>query len=515
MARIPKADVQMLDQINKEKRHWRDVLTRILAVVQYLAENNSAFRGKTEKLYQPHNGKFLGLIEMLAKLDPTIQEHVRRIKDGETHDHYLGHQIQNEFIELMASEVKKIIIAKLKLAKYFSIILDCTPDVSHKEQLSLIVRFVDASDCDLKVVEHFMEFFIAENTTGKGLSELLLAALEKLGLDIDDCRGQGYDNGANMKGKHLGVQAHILRKNSRAFFTPCGCHSLNLVLGDMAKISSKAVTFFGVLQRIYVIFAGSPARWKILEEAVPYITVKSLSDTRWECRIESVKALRYQISEIKEALFTVSDESKDPMVKAEAESLANFEVGNFEFILAVIIWYDILFAVNTVSKSLQSADMQLDVAIQQIKGLVTYLTNYRENGFNSAMITAKEIAKAMDVDQVFKQKRSRKRKRQFEYESTDDSTLSGEDEFRTEYFLCIMDQAIIGMNTRFEQLRQYDSLFGFLYNINTMRKLNNEDLLKSCMNLDIELRSVSSRDLNGADLCTELTMFREILPEVS
>ncbi len=95
----------------------------------------------------------------------------------------------------------------------------------------------------------------------------------------------------------------------------------------------------------------------------------------------------------------------------------------------------------------------------------------------------------------------------------DESTLSGEDEFRTEYFLCIMDQAIIGMNTRFEQLRQYDSLFGFLYNINTMRKLNNEDLLKSCMNLDIALRSVSSRDLNGTDLCTELTMFREILPE--
>jgi hypothetical protein len=46
------------------------------------------------------------------------------------------------------------------------------------------------------------------------------------------------------------------------------------------------------------------------------------------------------------------------MVKAEAESLANFEVGNFEFILATIIWYDILFAVNTVSKSLQSADIQ-------------------------------------------------------------------------------------------------------------------------------------------------------------
>jgi hypothetical protein len=60
------------------------------------------------------------------------------------------------------------------------------------------------------------------------------------------------------------VQARIFRANSRAFFTQCDCRNLNLVLGDMAKRSSKAVTFSGVLPKIYVIFAASPARWKIL-----------------------------------------------------------------------------------------------------------------------------------------------------------------------------------------------------------------------------------------------------------
>ena len=99
MSRNDGIDNMMLEQIKKEKLHWHAVLTRILAVVQYLAENNGAFHGKTEKLYQPSNGNFLGLIEVLATFDPTMQEHVRRIKDGETHDHYLGHQIQNELIE--------------------------------------------------------------------------------------------------------------------------------------------------------------------------------------------------------------------------------------------------------------------------------------------------------------------------------------------------------------------------------------------------------------------------------
>jgi hypothetical protein len=109
-----------------------------------------------QKVYQPNICNFLELIEMLAKFDLTMQGHVRRIKDGEIHYYYVGHLIQNELIEVMATEVKKIITDTLKLAKYFLIIFDCTPDLSHKELMSLTVRFVDVSHCDIKVVEHFI-----------------------------------------------------------------------------------------------------------------------------------------------------------------------------------------------------------------------------------------------------------------------------------------------------------------------------------------------------------------------
>jgi len=44
---------------------------------------------------------------MLPEFDSVAMEHVRHIKNLETHTHYLGHQIQDELINLMANEVEK------------------------------------------------------------------------------------------------------------------------------------------------------------------------------------------------------------------------------------------------------------------------------------------------------------------------------------------------------------------------------------------------------------------------
>ena len=121
------------------------------------------------------------------------------------------------------------------------------------------------------------------DTTGKGLFEVLQDELKNLDLDIDNVRGQSYDNGSNMKGKNLGVQALLLNINPRAFYSACGCHSLNLTVCDMAKTCGKAKDFFGIIQRIYTTFANSTKKWKILKDNIGEgLTLKSVSSTRWE-----------------------------------------------------------------------------------------------------------------------------------------------------------------------------------------------------------------------------------------
>lgn len=502
--------------MEKEKKHWRDVLKRIVSVIHYLAKNNNAFRGQSDVLFTNNNGNFLGAIEMLSNFDPVIIEHVRRITNTETHVHYLGHEIQNEFIILMSNSIRNKIIDYIKEAKYYTVIMDCTPDISHNEQLSLMIRLVnmyydDQSKCP-DIEEYFLDFIPVFSTTGLNLANILLDNLKKYGINIMDCRGQAYDNGSNMIGKYQGVQTRINNLNPRAFFTPCASHNLNLVLRDSVKNSVQALTFFGTIQRVYTIFSASTSRWDILKNHCEFLTVKKWSETRWESRINSVKALRYQLPNIIEALEEVSREAIDTMTRSEAQSLAN-EISTFEFVLSLIIWYSILVEVNVVSKSLQGKNIDVDISTNMLKSLLIFLKSFRQTGFTNSVIIAKEICEENCIDTNYKTNRLKRKKKIFNYEGKDNIVNDAEAIFRQQYFFYIVDQGISSMETRFKQLESYKDDFGFLFRIGKLTKMVDTDVLKHCMDLQNRLTDEDSKDIDAIDLYSELIIFRSLVNE--
>ena len=106
-------------------------------------------------------------------------------------------------------------VDKIKLTKYFSILFDCTPDVSRKELMSEIIRFVHVDENKkVTVEESFIDFIESHEKPGLDLATEILQKLEQDNINIEDVRGQGYDNRANMSGKYLGVQSRILKKKT-------------------------------------------------------------------------------------------------------------------------------------------------------------------------------------------------------------------------------------------------------------------------------------------------------------
>ena len=66
--------------------------------------------------------------------------------------------------------------------------------------------------------------------SGKALAETVLGRLINLGLDIRNCRGQGYDGAATVSGHINGLSAHICKINSKRIYAYGHSHRLNLVI---------------------------------------------------------------------------------------------------------------------------------------------------------------------------------------------------------------------------------------------------------------------------------------------
>ena len=152
---------------------------------------------------------------------------------------YRSKNIQNELIKISAELLRNEIVKEITRAKFFSIMADEAADVSVKEQLSLVIRFVDDKS---NIREEFLEFIhCKDGTSGKAISDVILHQLVQLGIDIKNCRGQGYDGAGNMSGKNKGVIKNIQDWCGKALGCHCQAHLLNLGVVSACKINPVVV----------------------------------------------------------------------------------------------------------------------------------------------------------------------------------------------------------------------------------------------------------------------------------
>ena len=137
---------------------------------------------------------------MIANQDDILKQHLDNIQLSSRYITYMSPLIQNEIFQIIGQDIiLKNLVEEIKAAKLYSIMADKVPS-HNREQLALCARFIDKNK---DVRDYFIAFIHLPRITGEVIAEMIVSALQGLGLEIENVRGQGYDGATNMNKRAL------------------------------------------------------------------------------------------------------------------------------------------------------------------------------------------------------------------------------------------------------------------------------------------------------------------------
>ena len=216
-------DGELLSSIHKnEKEEARNVLKTIVSSVRFLARQSLALRGHDEE-----QSNLVQLLHLRAEDNPVLSKWLER-----TWRKFTSHKNQNELLEAMSQSILRTLLGDIKNSPFLTIMADETTDVSNKEQLTLVIRWVDEN---FEVNEEFLGLYNLFSTTADSIVASIKDVLLRFEIPTSKIRGQCYDGCSTMAGARGGVAAKMQQIEPRAVFTHCYGHALNLSVNDTIK----------------------------------------------------------------------------------------------------------------------------------------------------------------------------------------------------------------------------------------------------------------------------------------
>ena len=363
----------------------RQKLTSIIKTVIFCGRQNIALRGNHESDSalpdSTNRGNFKALLEFRAEAgDSVLDSHIKHSHQNAT---YTSPKIQNEIITIIKDNIQQQIVKEVHVSKYFSVLADEVTDTSNKEQLSIVLRYVDSEN---KVQEHFMDFIECRNgITGEALAQTILQCMKDLGLDAANIRGQGYDGASNMSGLVKGAAAVIQRDHPAALYLHCASHQLNLCIVKSAE-NRHVRNMMGTMEKVWLFFEGHPKRQVKLETAIietapeaSHFKLKNMCRTRWVQRLDALETFTELLPSIVRCFESICEEgskswSKDSLTDASMFCLAITQV---YFPIALIITRHIMAYLRGITVSLQAQALDIVRASQEVQTVQATLEKVR------------------------------------------------------------------------------------------------------------------------------------------
>ncbi|XP_025190406.1 zinc finger MYM-type protein 1-like [Melanaphis sacchari] len=356
----------------------KEIVKHLIDLTLYLGRHSLPFRGHREGWQENIRGNYKDLVLVLAKYSPALASYVTSVElKGKKTYNFISWQRQNQLIEAIYRNIRDVIKKEILTAVFFSISLDTTFDVSRKEQLSLVIRYINKEDGT--VCERLIALRETVQTTGIHLLTMLDSICSEMSLDWrTNLVGQSYDGAASMRGSYNGLQSLVKKENPCAVYIWCWAHRFNLVVIDAVGCCIEARDLFGYLETLYDFIGSSKKRVHVYStnQKTRYPNkllrrLKRVETTRWSSHSFSLQTVLDTYDAIIDTLFDIKD---DPMT----DRVSSVKSGSL---------LDYLF---TLSKCLQSVDIDLCAAISHVQQTLNTIKTFRSDDEFKNLIQEKD-----------------------------------------------------------------------------------------------------------------------------
>lgn len=454
-------EVALSNQSDQARTDYRTRLTASIKCIKFLLKQGLALRGHDESEESRNRGNFIELLEFLAENNEATRKVI--LSNAPENLKLISPMIQNDIISSFASETTEAIISEIG-DKSFSLLVDEARDMSVKEQMAVVLRFVDDKGF---VVERFLGLVHVKSTTSLALKEGIEYIFSKHGLSISSLRGQGYDGASNMRGEFNGLKSLILAENSSAYYVHCFAHQLQLILVAVVQNHPTLGTFFDYIRVLTNIVGGSSKRRDILrekqlEKVVTGIasgeistghglnqeqTLKRPGDTRWSSHYGTIVSLKVMFSSVIDVLIVIAKDGQDSDQRNQAFATMK-HIQCFEFVFLVHLMQNVLGITHELSQALQKKDQEILNAMKLVKATKSRLQNFREDGWDSmlndvCMFCVKEDLNIVAMEDTFvpegRSRRNSEVKTNLHY-------------YRVELFCTVIDRMLAELDGRFNEM---------------------------------------------------------------
>ncbi|XP_022856715.1 zinc finger MYM-type protein 1-like [Olea europaea var. sylvestris] len=230
--------------------------------VRWLALQSCSFRGDDESPSSSNRGNFLEMVDAFGKMNTKIGEVV--LGNAPKNATYTSPNIQKEILSIMANRVRQRIRKEIGDAKC-SILVDEARDTPSQEQIAIILRFVNGNEI---LTERFFAIKSVSDTTSLNLKNQIFDVLVRFNIQVQNMRGQGYDDANNMRGAWNGLQALFLRDCPYAYYVHCFAHRLQLTLVSAARDVTAINSLFSDLDNVINMIRSSRKRINELKSSL-------------------------------------------------------------------------------------------------------------------------------------------------------------------------------------------------------------------------------------------------------